>query len=237
MGITERRERERNELRRQILDAARELFAKRGYEAVTMREIARRIEYSATALYIHFADKETLMRELCRQDFAAFAQGFIDQVASTGDPIARLARAGLVYLEFAEHYPEHYRLMFMSDTPPTPPEAGEREDPARNAYVFLHALVSELMRNELLRSELTDIDLVAQTIWATVHGAASLEVTQRKAEQWLDFRPRNERFAAALEMGARSIARDPEAASRIVRKVLEEAEARSPASRRIGKPE
>jgi AcrR family transcriptional regulator len=237
MGIVERRERERNELRQRILDAARELFAKRGYEAVTMREIARRIEYSATALYLHFADKQTLLRELCRQDFAAFAQGFVDQVATTGDPIARLARAGLVYLEFAQHYPEHYRLMFMSDTPPTPPEAGEREDPARNAYVFLHALVSDLMGDGLLRAELTDIDLVGQTIWATVHGAASLEVSQSKAEPWLDFRPRSERFAAALEMVARAVARDPEAAALTVRNVLAEAEARSPASRRIAKLE
>ncbi|HYJ08544.1 MAG TPA: TetR-like C-terminal domain-containing protein, partial [Polyangiaceae bacterium] len=181
--------------------------------------------------------KETLMRELCRQDFAAFAQGFIDRVATTGNPIARLARAGLVYLEFAEHYPEHYRLMFMSDTPPTPPEAGEREDPARNAYVFLHALVSELMHEQLLRAELSNVDLVAQTVWATVHGAASLEVTLAKAEQWLDFRPRSERFAAVLEICARAVARDPEAAARIVQKELAEAEARSPAARRIGKPE
>ena len=199
-------------------------------------EIARRIEYSATALYKHFADKQALLRELCSQDFADFAQSFVDQVATTGDPIARLACAGLVYLEFAQHYPEHYRLMFMSDTPPTPPEAGEREDPARNAYVFLHALVSDLMREGLLRAELTDIDLVGQTIWAVVHGAASLEVSQSKAEPWLDFRPRSERFAAALEMAARAVARDPEAAARTVRTVLAEAEARSPASRRIGKP-
>jgi len=236
MGIVERRERERNELRQRILNAARELFAKRGYEAVTMREIARRIEYSATALYTHFADKETLVRELCREDFAAFAQGFLDQVATAGDPIERLARAGLVYFEFAEHYPEHYRLMFMSDLPPTPPEAGEREDPARNAYVFLHALVSDLMREQLLRVELTDVDLVAQTIWALVHGAASLEVTLMKNDPWLDFRPRADRFAAALEMGARSIARDPERAASIVKKVWADAEARSPASRAIGKP-
>src|SRR5687767_9816833 len=133
MGIAERRERERLELRQRILDAARELFAKRGYEAVTMREIARRIEYSATALYSHFADKETLVRELCKQDFAAFAQSLLERVA-TGDPFERFTRAGLVYLEFAEGFPEHYRLMFMSELPPTDPEAGERDDPAQNAY-------------------------------------------------------------------------------------------------------
>ncbi|HEY1434684.1 MAG TPA: helix-turn-helix domain-containing protein, partial [Thermoanaerobaculia bacterium] len=50
MGTIERRERERQELRDRILDAARELFVEQGYDAVTMRKIAERIEYSPTAI-------------------------------------------------------------------------------------------------------------------------------------------------------------------------------------------
>jgi AcrR family transcriptional regulator len=219
MGIRERRERERQELRQKILDAARELFAARGYEAVTMREIAARIEYSATALYKHFADKESLVRELCHQDYAALAGRFMEAVSS-GDPLERMARAGLVYLDFAAQNPAHYRLMFMGELPPTPPGEGEREDPTRNAYVFLRALVSELVRAGLLRPELTDVDLVAQTVWATVHGVAALELTLPHNEGWLDFRPRHERFSAGLEVVARSIARDPDAAAATLRRVL-----------------
>jgi DNA-binding transcriptional regulator YbjK len=56
-----RRAREKAALRAQILDAARQLFAKEGYEAVTMREVARKIQYTATALYYHFPDKESLL--------------------------------------------------------------------------------------------------------------------------------------------------------------------------------
>src|SRR6185503_3403229 len=175
MGISERREREKKELRQKILNAARELLVKRGYEAVTMREIAKRVEYSATALYKHFADKDTLVRELCREDFTAFAQRFVEQV-TTGDHMERMARAGLVYLGFAEEYPEHYRLMFMMELPPTTPELGERDDPAHNAYMFLRGLVDELMRGGYLREELTDVDLVAQGVWACVHGAAALDL-------------------------------------------------------------
>ena len=74
MGTAERRERERQELRVRILDAARELFAEQGYDAVTMREIADRIEYSPTAIYFHFKDKEALLRELCDTDFATLAR-------------------------------------------------------------------------------------------------------------------------------------------------------------------
>src|SRR5690349_15214518 len=100
MGVNERRERERLAVRDRILDAARELFAERGYEAVTMREIGKRIEYSATALYGHFADKEALVRELCRKDFADFAQRFLTAVVGSTDPVESVCRAGLVYLGF-----------------------------------------------------------------------------------------------------------------------------------------
>lgn len=222
MGIPERRERERKELRERILNAARELLVKRGYDAVTMREIAKRIEYSPTALYKHFADKDALVHELCREDFTAFAQSFVERVAAIGDPVERLARAGLVYLGFAEEYPEQYRLMFMTELPPTPPEEGERENPARNAYVFLRVLVDELMRGGFLRKELDDVDLVAQTIWAGVHGAAALDLIVPKSDGWLDFRPRRERFAAALEAVSRSFARDPDEFARVMQKTIEE---------------
>ena len=234
MGIPERREREKKELRQKILNAARELLVKKGYEAVTMREIAKRIEYSATALYKHFADKDALVRELCREDFAAFAQYFLQQVASSGDPRERMARAALSYLDFAEQYPGQYRLMFMTELPPTPPEAGEREDPARNAYVFFRGLVDELLRGGYLRDELTDVDLVAQTAWAGVHGAAALDLIVPKSEQWLDFRPRRERFAAALEMAARNMAKDPDEFARVQRLALEKTEKSRAAATRKG---
>jgi AcrR family transcriptional regulator len=232
MGIPERRERERRELRQRILNAARELLVKKGYEAVTMREIAKRIEYSATALYKHFVDKDALVRELCREDFPAFAQHLLAEVATSGDPVERMARAGLVYLGFAEQFPEHYRLMFMTELPPTPPEEGEREDPARNAYMFLRALIDELMRGGYLRKELSDVDLVAQTVWAGVHGAAALDLIVPKSEQWIDFRARRERFVAALDMVSRSVAEDPDEFSRVLRRASEQLEKRRAPARK-----
>ena len=78
MGVKERREREKLETRDKILDAARELFIKQGYDGVSMRMLAQLIEYSPTAIYLHFADKEQLFQELCLQDFARLAQVFQD---------------------------------------------------------------------------------------------------------------------------------------------------------------
>src|SRR4051812_28565219 len=116
MGTQERRERERQELRTKILDAARGLFAAEGYDAVTMRKIAEKIEYSATAIYQHFADKDALVAELCRHDFRSFAAHFA-RAAVEPDPVLRLCASGRAYFDFAVEYPQHYRLMFMAARP------------------------------------------------------------------------------------------------------------------------
>src|SRR5215470_5000436 len=153
LGTSERRERERQELRTRILDAARELFAEHGYDAVTMRGIADRIEYSPTAIYFHFKDKEALLRELCDTDFATLARGF-QKIAQIADPIERLRQIGRSYVDFALEFPNHYRLMFM-----TPQPAGMRAEdsrirrgnPEEDAYAFLRATAAEAIAAGRLR--------------------------------------------------------------------------------------
>ena len=68
MGTSERIERERHAKRALIMDAARELFLERGYDAVTLRQIAERIEHSTTAIYVHFADKFDLAERIVTID-------------------------------------------------------------------------------------------------------------------------------------------------------------------------
>src|SRR5580765_5352215 len=116
MGTQERREREKQELRIKILDAARDLFAAEGYDAVTMRKIAEKIEYSPTAIYQHFADKDALVAELCHHDFRSFATHF-GRAAAVQDPIERLCASGRAYFDFAVEFPEQYRFMFMAARP------------------------------------------------------------------------------------------------------------------------
>ena len=70
----ERRERERGETRRKILDAARRMFVQQGYEGTTMRAIAAKIGYTPTAIYHHFKDKDALVAELSALDFRALTQ-------------------------------------------------------------------------------------------------------------------------------------------------------------------
>ena len=176
MGSAERRERERDELRTKILDAARVLFVKDGFEAVTMRKIAERIEYSPTAIYLHFKDKSALLRELVAEDFTALGLHF-EKMCSIDDPMERLVRCGKAYVEFGLAHPNHYLLMFTM----APPEdfdakaASSAIDPRHDAYAFMRDAVAEAIERKLLRPELDDVELVAQTMWAAMHGIVSLE--------------------------------------------------------------
>ena len=189
MGPSERRAREREELRSLILDAARELFAAQGYEAVTMREIAKRIEYSPTAIYFHFKDKESLLRDLCDADFGHLAHQ-LTETARIADPIEKLRAVGAAYLHFGLEHPNHYRLMFMTPHPPLHSEESQlrRGNPEEDAYQFLKDIVAQAIAEGRFRPELTDVELVAQTIWAGVHGVISLQIAKCN-DDWVDWRP------------------------------------------------
>jgi AcrR family transcriptional regulator len=199
MGITERRERERNEVRTKILDAARELFAREGYEAVTMRRIADAIEYSPTAIYLHFKDKETLIRELCEEDFGSLARAF-QKIAKEPDPLERLRKIGMAYVDFGVEKPNHYRLMFMSAHVHHPAELKELEkgNSEEDAYAFLVATVTEAIAKGRLRPELKDPHVVAQAAWAGVHGVISLHLA-KKDDPWIEWRPLKKTAALVVD--------------------------------------
>ncbi len=202
MGPRDRRDRERAELRERILNAARELFAEFGYEGVSMRKIAERIEYSPTAIYLHFADKETLFRELCTQDFLLLSTEFA-ALARVADPMERLFGIGEAYVRFGVTHPFHYRLMFM--TPPPVAKCGgapydeERKgNPETDAYAMLRWTVEKAIAGGAFRAEYNDPELVAQTLWAAVHGVTSMQISLG-GNPWLPWCPIEQRTRAALD--------------------------------------
>jgi len=199
MGTEERRQRERDEIREKILDAARDLFLECGYDGVTMRKVAERIEYSPTTIYLYFADKDALFRELCMTDFSKLGEEF-QKAASAADPIDRLRNCAQIYIQFAVDHPNQYRLMFMT---PKPDSAGEEDlaikgDPNRDSYALLYSLVTAAIEAGSFRPEYNDPQLIAQTLWAAVHGVASLEITHR-CDVWVKWTPLHERTQAMLD--------------------------------------
>ena len=197
MGPKERRVREREEIRGKILDAARDLFVTEGFEAVSMRKIADRIEYSPTAIYFHFRDKESLLKELCQSDFLSLAQQFV-KAKTIADPIERLKATGMAYLHFGLEHPNHYRLMFMTPHPPVEPD-NEKGNPEEDAYAFLKSIITEAIAKKRFRTEYKDAELVSQIVWSGVHGVISLQIAKCN-DSWVEWRPLETRAKVMIDV-------------------------------------
>lgn len=206
MGTKERRAREKQDTRERILASAREMFARDGVEAVTMRAIAQRIEYTPTAIYHHFPSKQALLTELCERDFSGLAQHFV-AAAGRHDPIDRLQAVGEAYLEFAERYPSQYRFMFMTKLPEL--AHGEQfvqeqmESPEKNAYLFLRQACVQAIESGRIRPECSDPDLIAQVLWGSIHGQISLRITKHHQDfvPWKELREAVHFTMSALMQG------------------------------------
>jgi AcrR family transcriptional regulator len=195
MGTLERREREKAELRQKILDAAREMFVAEGPDAVTMRKIAARIEYSATAIYAYFPDKEALLRALCDHDFAQFLNAGM-HLMQEPDPVKRTLLATRFYIDFALEHPHQYQFMFMM------PSDMQPSDPALVMYSLMRDTVTQIDAAGGFRADIQDADVIAQTFWATLHGAVSLHIAGRcKYQQARPVREVAETAVAALMRG------------------------------------
>ena len=206
MGSKERRERERDLIRVRIMDAARELFAAEGYEGVSMRAIAEKIEYSPTVIYQYYRDKEALIRELCYADFAKL----VEELAETqqiADPRERILACGMAYARFGINYPNHYRLMFMMGHYPIEHDEAEmaeiKGNPDSDAYALLLSQIQAAAAAGLLRDPQADPQLVAQTVWAGMHGVVSLQIAQACNEwtAWLPFEQRVRTMLLVLAAG------------------------------------
>jgi AcrR family transcriptional regulator len=208
MGVKERREREKSETRDKILDAARELFVTEGYEGVSMRRVAEKIEYSPTAIYVYFADKNELFHELCRQDFARL-QEVMQSTEMPADPIDRLRQIGRSYIQFGVRFPNHYVFMFMTPHPAQEPDEEDREimgNPEEDAYAMLKWAVQEAINARCFRDEVQDAELVSQSLWASVHGVISLNIAKGK-DPWVEWRPLEDRSEMMLDITLRGLLR------------------------------
>ena len=200
MGVKERREREKSEVRDKILDAARELFLAEGYEGVSMRKVADRIEYTPTTIYGYFADKEDLFRQLCHEDFARLAEVF-QSAAMPSDLIERISQIGRLYIDFGLKYPNHYTLMFMTPHPAPGLDEIDQEikgNPEVDAYAFLKYTVQQAIEEGRFRPEFQDAELISQTLWAAVHGVIALHIA-KSHDGWVDWRPMPERVEFMLD--------------------------------------
>jgi AcrR family transcriptional regulator len=163
---------EGSKLRELILDAAERLLIETGDEdAVSIRSIAQAVGVTPPSIYLHFADKESLILEVCERRFADFDAAVQRAGATTDDPIETHRRRARAYVRFGIENPEQYRILFMGKHT-SPGERGIDTTPGRAAFEHLVAAVRRSIDAGAFRRDL-DPFLVAIGLWTAMHGLTS----------------------------------------------------------------
>lgn len=176
MGISERKERQRAELREQILRVARDMVVKEGFSALSMRKLAEAVEYAPATLYLHFENREAIARELCVRGFRELL-GALEPGSVVAEPLERLSVMGAAYVRFGLEHPETYRLIFMED-PKLSTELfqGDLDGAGPRAFGLLARVFEDLKSAGRLAAE-ADPGRLAEALWAGLHGIVSLKLT------------------------------------------------------------
>jgi AcrR family transcriptional regulator len=176
MGIKERKEKQKDSLRREIMNAARELFVEHGYDSVSMRKVADKIEYSPTTIYLYFKDKQDLLISICEETFAQLHHA-LENIENQGrDPLVCLKKGMRAYIEFGLNHPNDYTMVFITSPENYDAELAEEYkyegSMGQRAFSHLVTMVTQCIQEGKIKKG--DPDTISQTIWASLHGLTSL---------------------------------------------------------------
>ena len=175
----------KEKFRREILDAARNLFVNEGYEKFSMRKLAERIGYSPTTIHLYFKDKDDLLLAICEEIAERFFADLTNIRTAHNDPLESLRQALLYLVEFGFNNPDKYKVFFITSPQVygTLDEFMEKETMARSSYLILR----EIVRNCIVTGKLQeiDIDVLAQVLTVATCGLASLTI-YKTGFPWID---------------------------------------------------
>lgn len=180
MGIKERKEKHKEDLKQLILETAKSLFMKFGYEATSIRKIAAEIEFSPTTIYLYYRDKSDIIYTLHQEGFKLLAQKF-QVLASVENPFERLKAMGRTYMQFALENSDFYELMFIMKEPLDFLDAycGDKKDEESwpEGYATFNSLlltIEQCQEQGYFRDQ--DAHTFALLVWSTMHGLCSLTI-------------------------------------------------------------
>ncbi len=175
MGIKERRQRQRQQLRDGILSAAREIASTEGWGAVTIRRIAERIEYSPPVIYEYFGSKEEILLEVMRTGYAEQLRAVEAAAGAAVGPEEALLAMGRAWLDSAFRSPDLYQVMYgLGGVPFSATET--RKEGEKIGSVIGEAIEGVLRKHG---KEADDVEGKVALLWATAHGLVALTMVGR----------------------------------------------------------
>src|SRR5215831_4189058 len=177
MGIKERQERDREAVRRAILDAARELFVSEGYQNVSIRKIAERIEYSPAAIYGYFPSKDDIFFALAEEGFGLLHRDGVSEL-DTLHPLDGVRAIFWRLYRFSCEHPQYFALMFVDRTVPRVSREYERFAFAREMKHRLVGEVRECMTTGVFSADLQP-EVALRLLTTGILGVAVLRLSER----------------------------------------------------------
>jgi AcrR family transcriptional regulator len=176
MGVKERKQRQKVEMKDLILQAAHNLFLTKGFDQVSIRNIADEIEYSPATIYLYFKDKNDLFLALHDMSFKAFNQ-FIADIFKIKDPFKRLTALGQRYIDFALEHPQYYEMMFIIHAPMLCEANKDQWPEGSKALDAVEYLMAECKKGGYFKGQ--DVKVLAFLAWSHMHGICSLILRDR----------------------------------------------------------
>jgi len=165
------------DIRRKILDTARQLLVEKGITNVSIRMIASKVGCSVGTIYFYFENKDSLVHSLIEEGFEKLI-GIQEDVAATNqDPCTRLKEVCRYYIQFGIDNPEYYEIMFMLHSDRMSRYPAEKYRRAfKSLGMVTKALVEGREQGDLM---VKDADMETQLIWCHMHGIVSLILSKR----------------------------------------------------------
>lgn len=162
----------RGSVKERCLEEALRIIEEGGVEALSFREVSRRVGVSHQAPYKYFESRDAILAELLTRSFSEFAE-HLEARPRSANPHADMQAMGEAYFEYARHHPLKYRLMFATPMP-DPDRHPAMMAQARRAFAILKARLGSMPLRPLPAEVPGDLDHDALFVWSTIHGLATL---------------------------------------------------------------
>lgn len=173
LSVQTRREKQKAELRAELVAAAHKLVQEEGYEGLTIRKLAKRVGYAPMSVYSYFADKQDILFALAEDAFETLARRIEEHPSD--DPIEALQAVMTEYAAFGLGNPNEYRTVFMTEK--TKPPEGRSYAEMEEGNPAMKVLVKRVEACVAAGKLKGDPRAIATTLWAVGHGTISLLIT------------------------------------------------------------
>jgi TetR/AcrR family transcriptional regulator len=180
--IAIRREEEKERRRAEILDAAEALYAKKGWDALTMDQVARSARLSRALVYVYFRDKDDLLFAIGERAVRLLLNRFEAAVAGTARGMDQVDAIGRAYMGYAHEFPHYFDFCTRFQSHSTDPDPGTNEGACQTASDQLIGTVVQAIetgiRDGSIRADIGDPLLFALTLWAFTHGIIQIAMVK-----------------------------------------------------------